>query len=112
MTAKIIKIDHVLLDLEKFHKRIEEKTNACDWTAIQELVKERHQRIKRFIEINNGKTINKENLMAIQKKLLVDDKKLQKVLVDNKNALIKSRLNLHKSYKGADEYCKTRNQSS
>ncbi len=111
MSAEIVNINQVLLDLEGFHEKIRIQTELSNWHGVQKLVKERHQKIQRFIESSQNEEINKDNLLKIQKKLLNDDKELHKILVENKNSLIKSRINLRNSYKGANEYRKTSNNS-
>lgn len=111
MNAEIIPIDEMLLDLEGYHQKIQEKTKLADWKGIQKLVAERHNKIMHFIEFNKGKNLDEAALIAIQKKLKSDDKKLQHTLVEHKNSLIKSRINLNHSYKSVNEYRTTRNQS-
>lgn len=113
MSAKIVNINQVLLDLEGFHEKIKKQTELANWQGVQELVKERHQKIQRFIESkkDDEQQINKESLLKIQTKLLNDDKELHKILIENKNSLIKSRIDLRNSYKGANEYRKTSNNT-
>jgi hypothetical protein len=111
MSNNVVNVNEMLLDLEGFHSKIQKQTEQSNWDGVQELVKERHKRIKNFIEKSQGSQLNQDSLTKIQKKIIDNDKELHKVLVENKNSLVRSRINLRKSYKGANEYRKTSNNS-
>ena len=100
----------IVNDIREINNTIAKYAVNSEWDKVENSTLERHQLVKHFCE-SNASILSEALLTNIQSEIELSDNHINIIINKNKSSTIQSTLALKNSYKAANEYRKTHNET-